>query len=228
MKVWVIGGKSGIGKAIANKCRANGDETFVTGIADVDVRSDGAITGYFVTQGGFDAVVYSAGVNELSWIKDLKPESAQETFNVNVIGFMRLLKTVAAWGDAVNPRRPCSNVVAVSSDAATRPMRTSIAYCASKAALDMAVKVAARELAPAVRVNAVSPGMIDGTAMTAYIDNTVPKIRNWTPTEAATYEMSQSPIGRRGDAKEIADVVFDVLYGPDFLTGSIITVNGGR
>jgi NAD(P)-dependent dehydrogenase (short-subunit alcohol dehydrogenase family) len=119
-------------------------------------------------------------------------------------------------------------IVAVSSDAAERPMRTSIAYCASKAALNMAVKVAARELAPEIRVNAVSPGMVSGTAMTEYIDDVVPEIRRWTPEAAARYEQSQIPAGRRATKDEVADLVYHTLCGPEYMTGSILTLNGGR
>jgi NAD(P)-dependent dehydrogenase (short-subunit alcohol dehydrogenase family) len=70
--------------------------------------------------------------------------------------------------------------------------------------------------------------MIDGTGMTRYIDKTVPELRGWTPEASARYEASQSPIGRRGTVDEVAEVVYDVLHGPEFLTGSIVQVNGGR
>jgi NAD(P)-dependent dehydrogenase (short-subunit alcohol dehydrogenase family) len=225
MKVWVIGGTSGIGAAVVERCAFMGDDVRATGEA-IDVRSRDELDRYFNDESWFDGVVYSAGMNRLSWIRDLDPFSAADIMDVNVTGFMRLLQVVAGYNAAGGHR--CRSVVAISSDAATRPMRTSMAYCASKAALDAAVRCAARELAPDVRVNAVSPGMIDGTGMTRYIDKTVPELRGWTPEASARYEASQSPIGRRGTVDEVAEVVYDVLHGPEFLTGSIVQVNGGR
>jgi NAD(P)-dependent dehydrogenase (short-subunit alcohol dehydrogenase family) len=225
-KIWVIGGTSGIGRAVVERCAVMGDDVKATSENQVDVRQYLEISGYFHLESWFDGVVYSAGVNGLSWIKDLDPFSAENMLNVNVLGFMRLLQVVAEYNAAGGHQ--CRSVVAISSDAATRPMRTSMAYCASKAALEMAVRCAARELAPDTRVNAVSPGMIEGTEMTKYIDAAVPEIRGWTPDEAARYEASQVPVGRRGLTDEVAEVVFDVLHGPDFMTGSIVTVNGGR
>jgi NAD(P)-dependent dehydrogenase (short-subunit alcohol dehydrogenase family) len=218
MKVWVIGGTSGIGAAVADHFAIDGKGTdvFITG-KNIDVRSLDELEGYHHCHGPFDTVVYSAGINWLNWIVD--QPAMMPIYDVNVAGFVRVLGILSGSG--------CQSVVAISSDAASRPMRTSIAYCASKAALDMAVRCAAREMAP-MRINAVSPGMTANTEMTAYIDEMVPFIRGWTEEHAADYEKSQSPIGRRGTPQEIARVVYDVATGPDFLTGSIVTVNGGR
>jgi len=220
MKVWVIGGTSGIGAAVADHFAidGNGNDVFISGKDTADVREMDALEGYHATYGPFDTVIYSAGVNKLDWIRHASWYMTA-VYDVNVAGFVRTLGVISGT--------ECRSVVAISSDAATRPMRTSIAYCASKAALDMAVRCAARELSP-MRVNAVSPGMTADTEMTAYIDAAVPAIRGWTPEHAADYEKSQSPIGRRGTPQEIARVVYDVATGPDFMTGSIVTVNGGR
>jgi NAD(P)-dependent dehydrogenase (short-subunit alcohol dehydrogenase family) len=219
MRIWVIGGTSGIGAAVAKHFAEDGqgNDVFITG-KEIDVRDEWPLSGYLDNNGPFDIVIYSAGVNRLNWIHpDL---DMLDIYDVNVAGFVRVLGLLIGT--------TCRSVVAISSDAATRPMRTSIAYCASKAALDMAVRCAARELAPGIRVNAVSPGMTANTEMTTYIDATVPKIRGWTKEHAAEYEKSQSPIGRRGTPQEIARVVYDVATGPDFMTGSIVPVNGGR
>lgn len=222
-RAFVIGGSSGIGAAVVRRLRDEDVEVEAPTKQHCDMRtyniewcikSDGRTYDYYV---------YSAGVNFLEWIPGMRIAIAQNTFDVNVIGFMRMLSWIT--------RDPCepARVVAISSDAATRPMRTSMAYCASKAALDMAVKCAARELGPAGwRINAVSPGMTSNTQMTKYIDKTVPEIRGWTEEEALEYEMSQQPLGRRATPDEIADVVWATLVGPDFLNGSVITVNGGR
>lgn len=167
-------------------------------------------------------VVYCAGVNELSPIKHLDENTIWNTFNVNVMGFIRLLNVLT------NLRDVDVNVVAIASDAARNPMRNSITYCASKAALVQAMRVAARELAPGYRVNTVSPAIIHDTPMTLDIDVEVQHQRGWTYEELREYERSQIPMGRRAWKYEIAQVVLQTLVGPEFLTGSNIEITGGK
>lgn len=224
-KVWIIGGTSGIGEETAKYCAKLGDKVIATG-KDTDVRHPDVLDSFYMMNNGFDCIVYSAGINELMWISKLNQSKAAEIYAVNTLGFMNTLQVIS--GNLGHVTHECHSLVAVSSDAAVRPMRTSIAYCASKAALDMAVRCAARELAPRVRVNAVAPGMIDGTEMTRYIDQMVPVIRNWTPDKTLEYEKSQVPMGRRGFKDEVAEVIWHTLHGPAYLTGAIIPVNGGR
>lgn len=226
--VLVIGGGSGIGKGILDLVENMGVTAYGPSRASLDVRDDSLTIESALDNGHqFTHLVYSAGVNELCWINSIEDvhvgnyENFKDLLSVNVVGFTKVLSTLVKF-------HPIRSVVAISSDAATRPMRGSLMYCASKAALDMAVRCAARELAPKVRVNAISPGMTDGTLMQEYIDKTVPAFRGWTPEQSRNYENSQSPMGRRATVEEIAHVTVDVLFGPEYLTGSIVTVNGGR
>jgi pteridine reductase len=107
-------------------------------------------------------------------------------------------------------------------------MRNSIAYCSSKAALVQAVRCAARELAPHVRVNAVSPAIIEHTPMTTNIDAAVQLQRGWSEEEALEYERKLIPMGRRATKEEVAQVVLQTLAGPQFMTGSNIEITGGK
>jgi NAD(P)-dependent dehydrogenase (short-subunit alcohol dehydrogenase family) len=125
------------------------------------------------------------------------------------------------------PYRP--SIVAISSAAARRPMRTSTIYCATKAALDQAVRVMARELASAGwRINAVAPGKVMDTNMTRYVDAKVRELRGWTEEYAQAYEAASNALGMPAMPDAVAQVVLDVLFGPPSLNGAIIDVNGGR
>jgi NAD(P)-dependent dehydrogenase (short-subunit alcohol dehydrogenase family) len=225
--VLVIGGHSGIGKAISELLENMGVTVYAPSSEILNVLDGMRIIDDALTDQNITHCVYSAGVNELCWIEGIEEphlgnfENYTDLLNVNVVGFAKVLS-------ALKRNHPVRSVVAISSDAATRPMRGSLMYCSSKAALDMAVRCAARELAPKIRVNAVSPGMTDGTLMQEYIDKTVPVFRGWTVEEARSYEESQNPMGRRATTEEIAHVTIDVLFGPEYMTGSIVTVNGGR
>lgn len=226
---WVIGADSGIGEATARLLSTDRRRlVFSSGISECDVRSPTAIAAYWdamYATSEFDGIdiVYSAGVNALAFVGTIDEYDMQHVFDVNVMGFIRVLNIVRSRGvEGVG-------VVAVGSDAADRPLRTSMSYCASKSALHAAIAVGARELAGAGwRVNGVAPGMTSGTKMTDYIDATVPPLRGWTGEAAYDYEMAQAVIKRRCTPGEVAATVQMLLDGPDYINGHIITINGGR
>jgi len=93
------------------------------------------------------------------------------------------------------------------------------AYAASKGAVWTFTKSLAKELAPSrVNVNCVSPGFIGETAF----HNT------FTPKEARDRMPTLIPLGRSGDASDVANVVlFLASHLSDYLTGQTIEINGG-
>lgn len=223
-RLLTLGGTSGIGKAAHVKAlqtnRYVAEASY--GLENFDIGRTAQLSEAIASVQPTD-VIYSVGVNRLDWIRDAKWSDFSKLMNTNVWGFIETIKIL----DQLN-FGPV-NVVAVTSDAAWRPMRTSVSYCASKAALEMAVRVASREYAPrGWRINAVAPGKVAGTPMTKYVDERVPELRGWTAEEAERYELASSPLGRKIKKAEVADVVCRVLFGPDAQTGEIIAVNGGR
>jgi len=245
MRAWVIGGSSGIGRACADLL-AKDMVVSATGVEEFNVATAepwewrGQIREF-----GFPThIVYSAGVNHLRWIgsdERSQTETDGYLFDVNFFGFTMLLDALVHAGAFKGPTGDFEgdrgdypfgmkpSIVAISSDAAERPMRTSLAYCASKAALNMAVRCAARELGQhGWRINAVAPGMTAGTGMQEYIDQAVPEVRGWTYEETFKYEAQQEVTPGRITTKEVAQVVRDTLLGPAHLNGSIVTINGGR
>lgn len=226
----VIGGASpgGLGEDIALMAydRGNYGEVRSTSQATYDVRS---YAGHILNaekcrnRGPDLDIVYVAGVNHLGKLGDLSPRLLLEQFKVNVIGFIMMLDAFKIEFENCKV-----NVVAVVSDSSRIPMRGSIGYASSKAALAHAIKCAARELAPTWRVNGVSPGIIADTPMTAAVDAVVPGLRGWTEEEAQAYERSLIPMGRRVTKEEVSSLVLSTLSGPEFMTGSIIDITGGK
>ncbi|SFL22030.1 pteridine reductase [Lysobacter sp. cf310] len=100
---------------------------------------------------------------------------------------------------------------------AERPLRDHSLYCMAKAALVMATRALALELAPDVRVNAVAPGAI-----------------LWPEAEGAKDEaakaamLARTPLGRTGSAEEIAEAVRWLLREARYTTGQVLRVDGGR
>ena len=220
-KSLILGASSGIGAAFREQYGLDWDAP-PREVLDVGNRK--AVEGWFANWGPYDQVVYSVGINYLEWIGKLDTTEIDNLTDANYLGFLWVLDVMVKFQHE-HPAR----IVVVGSDAAERPMRTSIAYCASKAALHMAVRVAARELGPkGWRINAVAPGMTDHTGMQEYVDARVMEVRGWTQEQMLAYEEQQAVVPGRIQPIEVAHTIYDTLMGPDHLNGSIIFINGGR
>ena len=88
-------------------------------------------------------------------------------------------------------------------------------YCASKAALHMLTQAMARAFAPQVSVNCVAPGWIELDQLSDQ------------EQAAADRFAGRTPMGRNGSALDVAQAVLFFAAGPHFITGQILTVDGG-
>ena len=98
---------------------------------------------------------------------------------------------------------------------AERPLAGHSVYCMAKAALLMATKSLALELAPDVRVNAVAPGAILWA-------------ENETSESKQQAMLARTPLARTGTPEEIAEAVHWLLRDATYVTGQVIRVDGGR
>jgi len=96
-----------------------------------------------------------------------------------------------------------------------RPLREHLVYGSAKAGLAMLTRSLAKELAPGVRVNGVSPGAI-----------LWPEAEMGEATKAAI--LDQVPLGRPGSPDDIAGAVLYLVRDATYVTGQIIAVDGGR
>jgi pteridine reductase len=98
---------------------------------------------------------------------------------------------------------------------AIRPMRKHPVYCAAKAGLAMLTQSLARELGPEIRVNAVAPGAI------LWPDNEM---------NDATKEhiLERTALKRPGEPADIARTILFLIRDADYITGQVISVDGGR
>lgn len=223
----IIGAGSGVGaefrKLVAEDARFEGVEWFAPSQQELDVKYQAHMEQYVHEAGPFDYIVYTAGVNQLEWVSELSSWSLRKTFEVNLFGFILVCGAQAkAYPDHE------TRAITVVSDSSHTPMRGSIAYCSSKAALVMAIKCLARELAPTWSVNGISPGIIEDTPMTDYIDSTVPGFRGWDPDKARAYENSMIPMGRRATKAEVSHLLMDALKAPAYMSGNITELTGGK
>ncbi|HEX4045313.1 MAG TPA: pteridine reductase [Gammaproteobacteria bacterium] len=100
---------------------------------------------------------------------------------------------------------------------AERPLKAYSVYCISKAALLMATKALAKELAPNVRVNAVAPGAVCW-----------PEGDNALSSTEQQKIIDRTLLARAGSPSDIAKAVLFFVRDADYVTGQILSVDGGR
>ena len=235
----IVGGTGAIGAATARLLAAGGASVLVThrpgdataaallatlpGAGHAALPADVADTGSLLAlrdavaarHGRLDLLVNAAGFTKPVPHRDLEAlddELIDRMFAVNWRGQFATIRTFApllkASGDGL--------VVSLSSIAATTGVGSSIAYCATKAGIDVMTKALARVLAPEVRVLAVSPGVVD----TGFVPN---RGADFNDTVAAT-----TPLRRIADADDVAAAIVACWTHLGYSTGHTIQVDGGR
>ncbi len=151
-----------------------------------------------------DILVNSAGILLRKPLTETGFDEWQQILALNAIAPARCIRRAVPLG--------CRHVINIADIAADKAWKKHAAYIASKAALVALTRTAAVELAPQVRVNAVSPGLI-----------TVPHGMEdvYKGVEA------RIPAGRRGNVEDIARTVEMLLDSPAYLTGQVVAVDGG-
>lgn len=178
-----------------------------------DLRSVEAIRNLFrqVDErfGGLDILVNSAAVMHAETFLDITEEDWARTMDLNLRATFFCIQEAARRMRA----RGGGAVVNITDVAGLRPWVRYPLLSISKAGVEMLTRVAARALAPEVRVNAVAPGPIlpaEGTSE-----------EQWRRLVAAL------PAGRGGSPEEVAQAVIFLLEN-DYITGETLVVDGGR
>ncbi len=166
--------------------------------------------------GRLDIVVNNAGTTffiEHQDLEALTEEKWDRILAVNLKGPF----FVARAATPLLKQSPHAAIVNVSSVAGVSGFGSSIAYCASKGALNTMTKSLARALAPEIRVNAVCPGPIDTRWM-----------RSWKSEEEIAEMVAPYPIPRAAQPEDIAETVCYLATGTSLTTGQCLVVDGGR
>ena len=197
------------GQAIAVQADA-GDEAQTAGFFAAVDRALGPVT----------ALVNNAGITgPAAKLEDITAAALDEVLAINVRGCFIALR-LAILRMATDLGGAGGSVVNVSSRAsAIGGANEWVHYAASKGAVDSFTVGAAKELAPrGIRVNAVSPGLIDtGIHAKAGMPERTERLR------------SMIPMGRAGSADEVARVILWLLSDEaSYVTGALVPVGGGR
>jgi NAD(P)-dependent dehydrogenase (short-subunit alcohol dehydrogenase family) len=168
--------------------------------------------------GRIDILVNNAANYETAEFERLTVRQWDAIFASNTRGPFLVTREALKWMRRGRSQRKGAavegaKVINMGSLGGLRPWATHAHYCSSKAALHMLTKVMAKALAPEIAVNAVAPGMIDlGEKSAAAFMRRMAK---------------QTPMQRNGRADEIAAAVLFFATAPQFITGQILTVDGG-
>jgi NAD(P)-dependent dehydrogenase (short-subunit alcohol dehydrogenase family) len=224
-KVVVVGGSSGIGLATAELAKAQGAEVIIasrsadkvkaaaakvgaTGIV-ADVTNDDSVINLFKTCGPVDHVVVSAAQLKSGPFKTVSMEDARSTLEGKLWGAWRVARAaeIKAGG----------SLTLVSGFLSIRPRPNSAIVGAANGAIESLARALALELAP-VRVNCVSPGIIDTP------------IRAGMPEDARKDMLAKIasglPVGRVGLGEDIGMQILAFMAN-GFATGAIVYIDGG-
>ena len=237
--VLITGASRGIGKAIAHKFASEGFSVVINcskSASDLNSLKQELETFYHVpvlasvgnigefsyveelfslihTQfGGVDILVNNAGISHIGLLSDMTPDQWQNVINTNLSSAFYTSKLAIPYmlskkqGKIINISSVWGNVGA----------SCEVAYSASKGGLNTFTKALAKELAPSnIQVNAIACGCID-TAMN----------QCFSAEERIALE-EEIPSGRFGTPKEVADLTYSLATDYNYMTGQIISLDGG-
>ncbi len=183
--------------------------------ADVSVSSeaDKLIETAFKNFGRVDVLVNNAGIAQFKLFTEITDEEWNEMIGTNLTGVFNCSRAAARY--MINQKS--GSIVNISSMWGQVGASCEVHYSASKAGVIGLTQALAKELAPSnVRVNCICPSVIK-TDMLANIDE-----------ETIGSLMEETPLGRIGTPKDIADsVAFLCSDRAEFITGQVLGVNGG-
>jgi enoyl-[acyl-carrier protein] reductase III len=233
VNVFVTGGSRGIGRAIAFRFARDGAERIAIGYLRNDSAAQetaeelhtlgvdvtlvrGNVTSQRVLDqvaalGALDVLVHNAATGVIRPALETEDKHWDWTMNANARALLQLARVAA-------PRMPDgSSIVALSSLGAQRVLDNYVLVGTSKAALESLVRYLGVELAPRIRVNAVSGGVVETGAL-----------EHFPNREEMLRSGAANPVGRLVTPDDIAGAVaFLCSKDADMIRGQTIVVDGG-
>ena len=234
-KALITGASRGIGKAIAHEFAASGYDLYLTCNQNLDLLKQEAsrleqefkikcecygfpiyeekeVISMFARIPYLDVLVNNAGIAHIGLLTDMSYDEWKNIIDTNLNGcFLTCRQAVPEM-----VRRKKGKIINISSVWGNVGASMEVAYSASKGAVNSFTKALAKELGPSnIQVNAIACGVID-TDMNKCFDE-----------EDIQGLISEIPADRIGTPQEVAKLVLQLCTGNEYLTGQIITLDGG-
>lgn len=235
-KALITGASRGIGKSLALEFAKAGYDLYLTCVNSIDILTeyaenlekeyhikvkvfqvDGAnyenVTKIFAEISDLDVLINNAGIAHFGLLTDMTPEEWNHIISTNLSSAFYTCKHAVPL--MLAKQRGC--IINISSVWGNVGASMEVAYSASKGGLNSFTKALAKELAPSgITVNAIACGVID-TDMNR-------KNLSEEDLEALTAEI---PADRLGKPEEVATLAVQLASSPTYMTGQIITIDGG-
>lgn len=242
--IFVTGATTGIGAALAATIPQKGDTVFLQyhanyegcaelasalrarGViahvlqadfaADPDGPAKGLADEIAATVKSLDVLINNAGgIIRRNTVAEAQFDVVAQTVNLNLLAPMMLSTYLSPLLTAAADRTGRADVINITSIAARSGSPTSTPYGAAKAGLENFTRGFAKEVGPKIRVNSVSPGVIE-----------TPFHHGITPKDQMDGWLKTTPVGHHGKPEDIAAAVAFVLAN-NFMSGAVVPVNGG-
>ena len=233
--VFITGASRGIGKAIAYEFAQNGYDLYLTCKNNFDILKDmkteleqaysipchifkcdmaniNEVEELFQMISSLDVIVNNAGISHVGLLTDMSEKEWRSVMTTNLDSLFYTSKF------GVPKMLSChkGKIINISSIWGNVGASMEVAYSASKGAVNSFTKALAKELAPSnIQVNAIACGMFD-TDMNACFSE-----------EDLHYIIEEIPADRMGKPEEVARLCHMLAEAPEYLTGQIITLDGG-
>lgn len=166
----------------------------------------------FRTVDNLDVLINNAGIAHIGLLTDMTDEQWHRVMAVNLDACFYTCRAAIP----IMLKNHSGKIINVSSVWGSQGASMEVAYSASKGGVNAFTKALAKELAPSnIQVNAIACGVID-TAMNNCL----------TQSEAAKLR-EEIPADRFGTPEEAAQLILQIAQAPDYMTGQIITMDGG-
>lgn len=213
----IIGGSSGIGKALTRQLSQAGHNVISTSRTDSDLYSFDAVTDQFTLSElpqVLDGVVYCPGTINLKPFHRLTENDFMEDFRINVLGAVRTLQQILPLLKNANQ----ASVVLFSTVAVQNGMAFHASVATAKGAVEGLARSLAAEWAPKIRVNVIAPSLTD--------TRLAEKLLATDEKKKAAAE--RHPLKRIGGAEDIARMTAFLLTDQSsWVTGQVFHVDGG-
>ena len=231
----VTGASRGIGKAIAETLAEAGYHLILTcnhtlaelqtvaasleekynitcAAAAADASDPAAIEKIFASLDHLDVLVNNAGISYIGLLTDMSAEEWQRVINTNLSSCFYTSRLAIP----LMLQKHSGRIINISSVWGNVGASMEVAYSASKGGVNSFTKALAKELAPSnIQVNAISCGVIDTALNHCFSPEEMNALREEIPAD------------RLGQPEEVAKLVLQLIQAPTYLTGQILTLDGG-